>query len=445
MKPRSWASTRRGGAPPVWQPEALVILVGAFGLLAWLLDVDVLKSISPNWSAMRANEAFSFVLVGVALMLLRTPSGRLPRYVGYALAAAAGLTGLATIAEYAFGSDLQIDELLFHEAKSARRLRPAEVGAVAMSVVATLTILSYLFSAPVEATGFSGQVMRVGPHTAITFLVLSAAILMARPGTAIAKLMASPFAGGTLLRRLLPTAALIVPTVGWIRLKGEEAGLYNFRVGLGVMVTSAITLLAIAVFVTGRSLERTDVERRRVLDEVRARTEELEAANKELDAFSYSVSHDLRAPLRAIDGFSRILETEFAPALEPAGRRYLHLVSDNARAMGRLIDGLLAFSRLGQQALSKRPIGVERLLGEAIAEVQPLIGARTVEISRRGLPAVVEADPTLLKQVFEPRTMRARVSASRSSPGSSDATVAGSGPRPSPIAAPRSSSRSTGP
>src|SRR6266542_2478697 len=183
MKPRSWASTRRGGAPPVWQPEALVILVGAFGLLAWLLDVDVLKSISPNWSAMRANEAFSFVLVGVALMLLRTPSGRLPRYVGYALAAAAGLTGLATIAEYAFGSDLQIDELLFHddpappcparpgrmsidsainfsvagasllllEAKSARRLRPAEVGAVAMSVVATLTILSYLFSAPVEA------------------------------------------------------------------------------------------------------------------------------------------------------------------------------------------------------------------------------------------------------------------------------------------------------
>ncbi len=66
MKPRSWASTRRGGAPPVWQPEALVILVGAFGLLAWLLDVDVLKSISPNWSAMRANEAFSFALVGVA-------------------------------------------------------------------------------------------------------------------------------------------------------------------------------------------------------------------------------------------------------------------------------------------------------------------------------------------------------------------------------------------
>src|SRR6266536_1860868 len=73
----------------------------------------------------------------------------------------------------------------------------------------------------------------------------------------------------------------------------------------------------------------TDVERRRVLDEVQARTEEFEAANKELEAFSYSVSHDLRAPLRAIDGFSRILSNEYGAQLPQEAREYLQLVRDN--------------------------------------------------------------------------------------------------------------------
>jgi signal transduction histidine kinase len=413
-------------------PEEFVVLAGALVLVGWALDLQVLKSLSSTWSSMKANEALSFVLAGVALALLRAPAGGRAQYAGRILAGIVALVGLLTIAEYAFGWDLRIDELLFHEARSApgagdpgrmsvdsafgfvlagvslvllnarrpRRLRPAQMGAIGMSVLATVSIAGYLFSAPAAASGFSGQVMRVGLHTAFAFIVLGAAILVARPGVGVIELITSPHAGGTLLRRLLPAAAAILLTVGWARLKGEEAGLYNFRVGLALMVTAAISALALAVVVTGRSLERTDVERRRMLDEIRARTAELEVANKELEAFSYSVSHDLRAPLRAIDGFTRILGEEFSSTIDPNGRRYLDLVGDNARRMGALIDGLLAFSKLGQQSLTKRRVGVERLVKEAIADVEPQLGGRNVDISLTDLERTVEADPTLLKQVF---------------------------------------------
>lgn len=133
----------------------------------------------------------------------------------------------------------------------------------------------------------------------------------------------------------------------------------------------------------------------RVLD----RTAELEAANKELDSFSYSVSHDLRAPLRAIDGFSRILLDDFADALPDAGKKYLHLVRDNTAQMGRLVDDLLAFSRLGRLALTKQTVHPGTLVRQCLAEMQAEQAGRQVEIVVGDLAPCL-ADPTLLKQVW---------------------------------------------
>src|SRR5439155_2788490 len=230
--------------------------------------------------------------------------------------------------------------------------------------------------------------------------VFGVALVVARPGVGIMDTITSPGAGGTILRRLLPASIVILLTLGWLRLRGEQAGLYEFKVGLALMVTSAIVALSVTVFLTARSLERTDRERRRMFSEVEQRTAQLEVANNELEAFSYSVSHDLRAPLRAIDGFSRILEGEFAESLEPAGRRYLRMVSENARTMGGLIDGLLAFSRLGQQALSTRPVRARPLVDDALADLRPQLEERGIKVTVHDLPATVDADPTLLKQVF---------------------------------------------
>ncbi len=129
------------------------------------------------------------------------------------------------------------------------------------------------------------------------------------------------------------------------------------------------------------------------------RTAQLEAANKELEAFSYTVSHDLRAPLRAIDGFSRILLEEYAPQLVPTCQRYLQLVRTNSQQMGELVDDLLTFARLSRQPLKKQHIAPSELVRQSLKVLCAEPDARRIEIEIGDLPAC-EADPSLLKQVW---------------------------------------------
>ena len=129
------------------------------------------------------------------------------------------------------------------------------------------------------------------------------------------------------------------------------------------------------------------------------RTSELEASNRELDAFAYSVSHDLRAPLRAVDGFSRIVLEEYAPALPDQARHYLEVARSSAVNMGKLIDGLLAFSRLGRQPLRKQVVSPAVLVREVLEDLRPEIEGRRVEVTVGDLPPC-DADTLLLKQVF---------------------------------------------
>lgn len=119
----------------------------------------------------------------------------------------------------------------------------------------------------------------------------------------------------------------------------------------------------------------------------------------QLEAFSYSVSHDLRAPLRAMDGFSRILLEDYAPDLPDEVQRYLGLVRSSAQQMGNLIDHLLAFSRLGRQPLKKQRVMPGELVEDVLTELSHEQADREVEITVEDLPPC-QADPTLLRQVF---------------------------------------------
>src|SRR3989449_4936582 len=114
---------------------------------------------------------------------------------------------------------------------------------------------------------------------------------------------------------------------------------------------------------------RDITERKRLEQEVQQRSAAFEAANKELEAFSYSVSHDLRAPLRAIDGFSRILLEDHIAHLPADAQRYLHAVRNNSQQMGLLIDDLLAFSRLSRQPLSKQLVRPTDLVRQCVDEL----------------------------------------------------------------------------
>jgi len=134
---------------------------------------------------------------------------------------------------------------------------------------------------------------------------------------------------------------------------------------------------------------------RRVLE----RTSQLEDANKELEAFSYSVSHDLRAPLRAINGFSRILSEDFGAGLPAEAQRYLNLVRENTQTMSCLIDNLLAFSRLSRQPLKKQRIDPNELVQQCLDSLSAERDGRKIDFQLHPLPRC-QADPALLKQVF---------------------------------------------
>jgi len=132
---------------------------------------------------------------------------------------------------------------------------------------------------------------------------------------------------------------------------------------------------------------------------VAARTAQLQTANQELEAFSYSVSHDLRAPLRAIDGFSRILLEDFSAQLQPEAGHFLKLVRSNTQQMGQLVDDLLAFSRLNRQPLHKQLIQPSAEVRSALEALRQDSEGRQVEVAIGDLPPCW-ADPTFIHQVF---------------------------------------------
>ena len=130
------------------------------------------------------------------------------------------------------------------------------------------------------------------------------------------------------------------------------------------------------------------------------RTAQLETANHELEAFSYSVSHDLRAPLRHIGGFARILMNDFGSGMAPDAKDLLQRINDAVIRMGMLVDGLLSLAKLGRQSLKVRPTELNVIVAEAISVLQPECEGRDVEWRIAQLPAL-ECDGVLMGQVFQ--------------------------------------------
>jgi PAS domain S-box-containing protein len=158
------------------------------------------------------------------------------------------------------------------------------------------------------------------------------------------------------------------------------------------------------MYATARDVTERRVAEARIRElnaELLERQAALEQANRELESFSYSVSHDLRAPLRHIDGYARILREDIGASLDAESRRCLDTIVDSARRMGLLIDDLLAFSRLGRKPISRRAVDMAELARGALNEVQAQRGAQApgVQVQVGELPQA-EGDPALLRQVW---------------------------------------------
>lgn len=173
-------------------------------------------------------------------------------------------------------------------------------------------------------------------------------------------------------------------------------GRTSYEEGLGSPLLHCVLNDITEQRIAAAQIQRMNEElEKRVLD----RTAQLEAANKELEAFSYSVSHDLRAPLRAIDGFTRIVIEDYASNIHTDASRYLKLVRDNARTMSNLIDNLLTFSRLSRHPLNKQRIDPNELVREALQALTSAQECRQIKYMLHTLPGC-DADPVLLRQVF---------------------------------------------
>ena len=161
-------------------------------------------------------------------------------------------------------------------------------------------------------------------------------------------------------------------------------------------------LLAISTDITERKLSEQAI--RELNAELLTKAAQLGSTNKELESFSYSVSHDLRAPLRAIDGFAEIIQEDYAGKLDTEAQRYLAVIRENSKRMGMLIDDLLAFSRLGRQPVTTAEVNVQSLVHEVIDE---LLRSEALRTNGKPAPRIdvgtlpeVRGDRTLLRQVW---------------------------------------------
>ena len=406
----------------------IVAVVACLVLVGWLFDIELLKSVGPGLVSMNPVTAVSFILAAVALWLLSSPNADATAYRrGRRVALIVIVIATLKLADIAFGGQINIDRLLFTAKLEVtgsgvpNRMAPNTalsfllLGAalwfldwrrsrwlslaltVAIGSLALLALVGYAYD--MNAFYSVAAYIPMALNTASAFFLLTFGLLLARPESPLMSVITSDTTAGITARRLLPVV-IVAPTVlGWFMLTGQRLGLYPLEAGIAIFTVALVLIFLVVVWRTVRTLLRIESARKAAEAKIQTLNHELVAANKELEAFSYSVSHDLRAPLRAINGFSRILLNEYRDGLPEEAARYLGLVNTNAGQMGRLIDDLLAFSRLSRQPIKLQTIALAPFVEQIFAEVRDPDDEREIEFVVAEMPPL-KADPALMKQVF---------------------------------------------
>jgi signal transduction histidine kinase len=412
-----------------------VAALGGVMLVGWALGLQ--RTVHPGGGPlMKANAAVCFILAGLALALVHLgPRGRVPSGVLASLASLAIALGLATLAEWVFGLDLGIDELLFRDdtqaytsvpgriapntalafvllgtslllvRKDGARLRLARALALAALVIGALALAGYLY----RVSPLFAVAKRTGMAlpAAVGLVVLATGVLLARPDRGTVALLAGDGSGGALARRLLPLAAGVPVLLAIPAQAGVVSGHLDQAYASALVTVGLTAVLAWVVASAARSVEARDAarrEREREIERLNAQLElravERSAVNRELEAFCYSVSHDLRAPLRSIDGFGQALLEDCAAALPPQGHEHVRRIRAASQRMGKLIDDLLHLSRVTRTELRRERVDLSALAREIAAELSQGAPERRVTFEiEDGLAA--EGDPGLLRVVLE--------------------------------------------
>ena len=406
--------------------------VGALALSGWTLDLDVLKG-AGGAITMKPNAALGLVACGLALRTC-VSSRRALRRLAPVLAACGGALGILTLSQHIVGWDLGIDELLFVEAPgSPATASPGRMGPVASSSLAAASIAVLLMRrrpaiaqilalitgtlAFIALVGYWYRVQElysvarytgIAWPTALALEVLSIGLLTANPRVGPASVLTSVGPGGILARRLIVPAILVPPALGYLRVAGQQAGIYDTGMGVALLVVALAMLFTLLIWRTALNLDATDriraaaeQERDELLVRERAARQTAERANQLKDEFLATVSHELRTPLNAVVGWSQLLRASLVP--EPRRTHAAEVVARNAQFLARLIEDLLDVSRIstGQLTLRPQPVDLSTIVDRAVEAFADGAHDKGVHLTSSidGVPAMVSGDPERLQQI----------------------------------------------
>lgn len=273
--------------------------MGLAALGGWYLDIAFLKSIVPNLASMKVNSAAGFILLGTALWLRRDEHSDWKMHrLGQACGGIVILFSLLTLGEYIFGLDFGIDQLLIRDLETPEALHPGRMsittaldfalGGFALAFldtkirgqyipsqllaligggVAAIALIGYLYG--VESLYGVGIYSSMALPTALSFALLSAGVLCARPQRGFMQTAIAETVGGVVLRRLLPSAIVVLVVIGWLRLQGQQAGWYDTNFGLALMVILSIASLSVVLWLNAERLNAIDLRQKETGESLR--------------------------------------------------------------------------------------------------------------------------------------------------------------------------------
>ncbi|MBI3725766.1 hypothetical protein HY251_17705 [bacterium] len=405
------------------------IVVGTGAIVGWALDIGALKSVLPGPVSMKPNTALAFIFASLALRLLLAAPDRRRGKLALAFAASECGIALLSLSEYAFGWNLGIDELIFRDpvgrlgisgpgrmapatalghlllgsalvlAAARRGERAARFLAAFAALVALVPLVGYLYGLH-QTAGLASATEGVAVHTAVLFLVLSIGLLLSGEENGLVEILTSERAAGVVARRIAPIAILMPLFLGWIRLLGERAHLYDTAFGASLVVASDVLVLGLLIWTNVKALHRADLEREQATLRLETSEERLRRSNRELDEFATVASHDLQEPLQKVQAFAARLRSRCASELPEEGKDYLERMEKAAARMQTLVRDLLLLARATTGKDELVPTDLSSVARDVLSDLELQIEATGARVEVGPLPSV-EADPLQMRQLLQ--------------------------------------------